>query len=210
MYSDCAVKAGASDGKSHGRRMAKGAIRALSQAVDSIDLYTSAHHRETAQLAYCVGRRLKLSHFALLSAYNAALLHDLGKIGLPPSVLLKPAALSVEEYALVKTHSAVGAKIVSQIPFNGPVAEIILQHHERRDGSGYPNQLKGDVALFEAQIVAVTDVYHAIRSRRPYRERMGDPACRANLESGRDIHFSGRILDALYDVLNRRAFSFVH
>ena len=103
----------------------------------------------------------------------AALLHDIGKVCIPMAILAKPAKLSTEEMALMKMHSEAGYEIVKNVPFTWPVKEIILQHHERIDGTGYPHGLKGDDILLEAKILAIADVLEAMSSHRPYRPALG-------------------------------------
>jgi HD-GYP domain-containing protein (c-di-GMP phosphodiesterase class II) len=116
--------------------------------------------------------------------------HDVGKIGIPAEILVKPAALSEDEYALVKTHAANGFAILRKIDFELPIAEIVLQHHERMDGSGYPAGLAGDAILPEARVIAAADVIESMASHRPYRPARGIDAAVAELQEG-----SGRLYD---------------
>ncbi len=148
-------------------------VYSLSLAIESRDPYTAGHQRNVAELAVKIGEKLGLNEEKLRWIYMGALLHDLGKIAIPSEILTKPGKLMPEEFALIKTHPKVGYDILKDIEFAAPIKEMVLYHHERLDGSGYPHGLKGDDIPLEARILAVADVIDAISSHRPYRPALG-------------------------------------
>ncbi len=149
-----------------------GTITALARAVDAKSSWTAGHTERVTALAVELGRRLGLQGDRLENLRRGALLHDIGKIGVPVSILDKPCALTNEEYHVVKTHSAIGARILEPISAYSIITPIVLQHHERYDGKGYPGGLQGEDITLEARILAVADVFDAIISDRPYRPGM--------------------------------------
>ncbi|MGI2259600.1 HD-GYP domain-containing protein [Shewanella sp. GXUN23E] len=148
-------------------------IHVVSEALELKDAYTASHQRSVAELAVGIGRRLGYDTHRLEGLRLGALVHDIGKLAIPNQILSKPDKLTEQEYALVQTHSARGAEIIGDIAFPWPIKQMILQHHERLDGSGYPNGLKGNEILEEAQILAVADIADSMLSHRPYRAALG-------------------------------------
>lgn len=146
-----------------------GTVKALSSVVEKRDPYTAGHQKRVAQLAVALGRELGLNDERLEALRMASLLHDIGKIHIGAGVLNKPTKLDELEMSMIKTHSTVGYEILKSVDFPGPVAEIVLQHHERLDGSGYPEGLSAAEISLEAKILAVADVVEAYTSKRPYR-----------------------------------------
>jgi putative nucleotidyltransferase with HDIG domain len=146
-----------------------GAIRALAAALDARDPYTAGHSDRVSVLSVAIGRRLLLSPDALEVLRLGALLHDIGKIGVPDDVLRKPGALTAEEFDIIKQHPVLGARILRSVPFLANHIPIVELHHERPDGRGYPNGLRGDDIPLPARIVHVADAYDAITSARAYR-----------------------------------------
>jgi HD-GYP domain-containing protein (c-di-GMP phosphodiesterase class II) len=163
----------------------------LANALEAKDVYTRGHSERVAALA----RRIALAAGVLPGAAGtiaqAGLLHDLGKIGIPESVLRKPGPLSDEEWAVMRRHPIVGAQIVAPLEFFADGAVIVRHHHERHDGSGYPDGLRGELIPLGARIVAVADVYDALTSDRPYRPRLARADVVRHLESE-----AGATLDA--------------
>lgn len=155
------------------RRMLEQTIQAIALTIEKRDPYTAGHQVRVAHLATAIARYLDVSAERLEGLRLGGMIHDIGKIYLPAEILNRPGRLSETEFALVKTHSVVGRDIVGDVEFPWPVAEMIHQHHERLDGSGYPRGLKGDQILLEAQILAVADVVEAMASHRPYRPAVG-------------------------------------
>jgi len=137
-----------------------------------------------------------------------ATIHDLGKIQLPAEMLAKPTALSYFEYEIIKEHSRKGYEIVKDIVFPWPIAEIILQHHERLDGSGYPDGLEGEAIISEARIVAVADVVEAMASHRPYRPALGIDLALEEISNGRGRLFDADVVDACLQLFRRGNFRF--
>lgn len=147
-------------------------IRSLAQTVKEKDPYTAGHNERVARIAVSLGTVLGMDSDQRESLFTAGILHDIGKIGVPEAILNKPSALDSDEYEQIKTHVACGHRILADIPFRGPVAEIVLQHHERFDGSGYPSGFVASEIRPEARVLAVADVFEALSSKRPYREAM--------------------------------------
>jgi HD-GYP domain-containing protein (c-di-GMP phosphodiesterase class II) len=168
----------------------------LANALEAKDPYTRGHSERVAALA----RRLALASGVPRPAADviaqAGLLHDLGKIGIPESVLRKPGSLTAEEWAAMRQHPLVGAQIVAPLEFFADGAVIVRHHHERHDGSGYPDGLRGELIPLGARIVAVADVYDALTSDRPYRPRLSRSEAVRRLEEE-----AGRTLDARVAVL---------
>ncbi|MGR8933632.1 MAG: HD domain-containing phosphohydrolase [Gammaproteobacteria bacterium] len=155
------------------RNMLEQTVRVIAQTVEKRDPYTAGHQFRVADLAAAIGRKIELSAERLEGLRYAATIHDIGKIYLPAEVLNRPGPLNDIEIAMVKTHCEVGRDILRDVEFPWPVAEMIYQHHERSDGSGYPGGLRGDAILQEAKIIAVADVVEAMASHRPYRPALG-------------------------------------
>ena len=159
-------------------------VAALGTTVAMRDPYTSAHERRVAELATRIASNLGWSVEAVERLRIAALVHDIGKITIPAEILSKPSRLTETEFALIKSHSAAAYEILAPIDFGGPVAEIVLQHHERLDGSGYPQGLRGDEILPGARILAVADVVEAMVTHRPYRAALPLDEALAEIEGG--------------------------
>lgn len=155
---------------------------ALANTVELRDPYTAGHQREVATMAGAIARELGLPDGEVKGIEVAATLHDIGKVAVPAEILTKPGELSRAELEIVKTHPKAGADIVADVSFPWPVAEMILQHHERLDGSGYPDGLEADAILLGSQILAVADVVSAIAAHRPYRPARGVDAALAEIE----------------------------
>ncbi len=148
-------------------------IALLAAITELRDPYTMGHQRRVAHLSTALARDLGLSESDVLETYNAALVHDIGKIHIPNDYLNKPGKLSPNEFAIIKEHAQVGADLLRKIHLPWNLADIVVQHHERLDGSGYPNGLQGDEILLPARILAVADVIEAMASHRPYRPALG-------------------------------------
>lgn len=144
-------------------------IKALLSVIEIRDPYTADHQIKVADLAGEIASALGMTKEQIGTIRTAALIHDIGKAGLPTEILSKPGRLSGLERSLVQTHAQTSYNIVKTIEFGRPVAEIVLQHHERLNGSGYPQGLSGDSIFIEARIIAVADVVEAMASNRPYR-----------------------------------------
>jgi PAS domain S-box-containing protein len=183
-------------------------IQALANTVELRDPYTAGHQRRVAQLAVAIGRELGLAGDRLTGLYLAAAIHDIGKIYVPAEILTKPGTLSGLEFNLVKAHVEAGYDILKSIDFPWPIADIVRQHHERIDGSGYPNGATGAGLLLESRILAVADVVEAIASFRPYRPALGIDIALSEIAAGRDILFDGDVVDACTRQFRERGFAF--
>jgi len=159
-------------------------VRALGAIVGLRDPYTAAHERRVTVLAAAIAVEMGLGEEAREGLAFAAEVHDVGKVGVPAEILSKPGALSAVEYDLIKQHPEAGRELLGAIHFSQPVAEIVAQHQERMDGSGYPRGLKGEEILLEARILAVADVVEAMASHRPYRAALGLEAALAEVRAG--------------------------
>ena len=160
----------------NGQRFQKameGSVQAIALAVEMRDPYTSGHQNRVADLACAIARHMGLSEDRIYGLHMASVIHDLGKLTIPGEILCKPGRLSGPEYAMIKTHVQSGYDILKKIDFPWPLADIVIQHHERIDGSGYPQGLSGDDILLEARILSVADVFETIGSHRPYRPSLG-------------------------------------
>lgn len=177
-------------------------IEALSNALHAKDPYTVRHSTRVAALSKRIALELGCDNLAAQGVYYAAAIHDLGKLSIPIGILSKPGQLAQVEMNLVRTHCESGYAIVRHMQFPWPVHEVILQHHERIDGSGYPQGLKGDAIHEAARIVAVADVVEAMSSHRPYRAALGIDAAADEIRAGSGHHYDARIVDACCDVLN--------
>jgi len=144
-------------------------LHAMAVSVEARDPYMVGHQRRVTDLACAIAMEMNLSSRRVNGISMAGMIHDMGKIAIPESILSKPTKLTETEFITIKTHPQAGHDLVKEIEFPWPVAQIILQHHERMDGSGYPRGLSGKEILLEARILAVADVLEAISSTRPYR-----------------------------------------
>jgi putative nucleotidyltransferase with HDIG domain/PAS domain S-box-containing protein len=190
------------------RRTVEGAVLAMSQVVETRDPYTAGHERRVAELATAIGRELDLTAAELDGLRLGSLIHDIGKIAVPAEILAKPGRLSTVEFNLIKQHAQSGYEILSVIDFGRPVADIVLQHHERLDGSGYPNGLVGAQLLLETRILSVADVVEAMSSHRPYRAALGADAALAEIREGAGVRYDSDVVAACERVMVEQGFRF--
>jgi len=177
------------------------ALRSMARAVEVKDTYTHGHSERTAQLAVRLGARLGLPPDQLRTIACGAYLHDLGKIGIPEQILNKPGRLTDEERAVIETHPRLGYEIALPAISLRAALPIILHHHERVDGTGYPHRLAGDAVPFEARVVTVADVWDALTSKRAYRDPMPLGEALAHIAAGAGTHFDPTVVAALHDVM---------
>ncbi len=163
------------------QRSFTGTIMAISKISEEIDQYTSEHQKHVAQLARAIAAEMGLDEQRREGIEVAGLVHDIGKVTIASSILSKPGRLNDFEMGLIRTHPQTGYNILKEVEFPWPIAQAVLQHHERLDGSGYPRQLRGEQILLEARIIAVADVFEAMSSHRPYRPALGVEAALAEL-----------------------------
>jgi putative nucleotidyltransferase with HDIG domain len=173
----------------------------LANALEAKDAYTCGHSTRVARFAEQMAREVGLAHNVVETIGQAALLHDLGKIGVPEGILRKPGPLTTEEWEIMRRHPVTGAQIVAPLEFFDEGAVIVRHHHERMDGSGYPDGLIGDTIPLGARIVAVADTYDALTSGRPYRAAMSsaDAIRVLRAESGRTL--DGQLIELLVDIV---------
>jgi len=176
-------------------------LEILGKALEMRDPYTFSHTRNVAHIAEEIGKALGWSEDRLLGLKLAAELHDLGKISIPLDILNKPGKLSTIEYSLIQEHVKNCYNLIKDIQFPLPLAEIVLQHHERLDGSGYPRKLKGNQILAEARILAVSDVLEAMTHHRPYRAALGIVKASEELKNGKGLKYDLDIVDVLIDLI---------
>jgi putative nucleotidyltransferase with HDIG domain len=185
-----------------------GTIEALATVTGARDPYTAGHQRRVTQLACAVARELGLPADRVAGLRVMGLLHDMGKISIPTEILSKPGKLSDTEFGLIKSHAQAGYEIVKDIQFPWPVAEVILQHHERLDGSGYPQGLTGPDIILEARILAVADVVEAMSSHRPYRAALGLDRALEEISRNRGVLYDPEVVDACIKVCTEDKFTF--
>ncbi|HXU92457.1 MAG TPA: HD domain-containing phosphohydrolase [Gallionella sp.] len=180
----------------------EGTIHTVSMAVELRDPYTAGHQRRVAELACAIAKAMGLDDERIKGIRMGATIHDIGKIAVPAEVLSKPSRLTPIEYQIVREHAVMGYNILKDVKFPWPVAEIAHQHHERMDGSGYPQGLKGDAICLEARIVAVADVVESMASHRPYRPGLGMAAALDELAAHRGVLYDAQVADACRRVLD--------
>lgn len=179
----------------------EGTIHTVSMAVEVRDPYTAGHQRRVAELACAIAGEMGLEEERIKGIRMGAIIHDIGKIGIPAEILSKPSRLSAIELQIIRQHPEIGFNILKDVRFPWPVAEIAHQHHERMDGSGYPQGLKGDAICLEARIVAVADVVEAMSSHRPYRPAVGLEAALDEIVQKRGAYYDAQVVDACCKVL---------
>jgi putative nucleotidyltransferase with HDIG domain len=183
-------------------------VQAIALTVEKRDPYTAGHQQRVAHFATAVAEELGLPANDIEGLYFAGTLHDIGKISLPQEILTRPGRLMPLEYELIKTHSAIGYDIVKEISFPWPVAQMIRQHHERMDGSGYPDGLSGDDILFCSRILAVADVVESMNAHRPYRPALGLKAALDEVIQHRGSRYDADVVDAAVRLLESRRYVF--
>ncbi|HRR47187.1 MAG TPA: PAS domain S-box protein [Syntrophales bacterium] len=181
-------------------------VQAMAVTVETRDPYTAGHQRRVAELACAIAEEMNLSCEQINTVRMASIIHDLGKISVPAEILSMPRKLSDIEFSLVKNHARSGFDILKDIDFPWPIAEIILQHHERLDGSGYPRGLKGDELLVEAKILSVADVVESMISYRPYRPALPLEEGLAEIEKNRGIRYDAEVVDACLRLFREKGF----
>ncbi len=190
------------------RRAMGGVIQAMALTVERRDPYTAGHQRRVSDLARAVATEMGLSNHRVDGIRMAGLIHDLGKICVPAEILSKPGGLTEIEHTLIKDHPQVGYEILKEIEFPWPVAKIVLQHHERMDGSGYPAGLSAEDIIIEARTLAVADVVEAMASHRPYRPTLGREMAMNEISQNRGVLYDADVVDACLKLLKEKGFHF--
>jgi putative two-component system response regulator len=195
--------------REHGQRLQKNmlqTVEAIASIVEMRDPYTSGHQARVAQLAKQIASQMGLPEEQIEAIHLAGLVHDLGKIRIPAEILSKPSRLNEIEYSLIKMHPQAGYDILKEIDFSWPIAEMVLQHHERIDGSGYPQGLKGENILPGARILVVADVVEAMSSHRPYRPGLGIDAALTEITRGCGAQYDPQVVDACVTLFRERGY----
>jgi len=183
-------------------------IYTISKIIETRDPYTAGHQNTVSQLAVAIAQEMKLPEDKIEGIRIAALVHDIGKINIPAEILSKPSKLNEMEFSLIKNHPKVGYDILRKIDFSWPVAKIVLQHHEKIDGSGYPQGLKGEKILLEAKIIGVADVVEAMSSHRPYRPALGIDKALKEISQNRGIIYDSEVVNACIRLFKEKGFKF--
>jgi PAS domain S-box-containing protein len=181
-------------------------IQVLVSAVESRDSYTSGHQSRSADLACAIATEMGLAPEKIEGILMAGIIHDIGKLSIPAEILSKPTKLTEIEFALIKEHSRSGYEMLKDVESPWPLAEIVYQHHERMNGSGYPRNLKGDEIIMESQILAVADVVEAMASHRPYRAALGIDTALDEIEKNKGILYDNTIADACLKLFREKGY----
>jgi putative nucleotidyltransferase with HDIG domain len=171
-------------------------IKSVSRFTESRDPYTAGHQMKVSELAEGIAREMELSEGIIEAIRVAGIVHDMGKLSVPAEIVTKPGALTPFEFSIIKEHPGKAFKVLKEIKFPWPVAEMVLQHHERLDGSGYPLGLKGDEIRLEARVLAVADVVGAISSHRPYRRNLGIEAALKEIDTNKGVFYDTEVTRA--------------
>ncbi len=189
-------------------RTIEGVINIVSQVMDSRDPYTASHQRRVAELARVIAKEIGFTDWQTTGVYVTGLVHDVGKVSIPTDILTKPGIINANEFNIVKNHCRVGYDILQKINFPWPVTTAVLQHHERLDGSGYPQGLSGDAIIPEARILGVADVVEAMSSHRPYRPALGLDNALEEISRGSGILYDSDVVAACLKLLRKNKFGF--
>jgi HD-GYP domain-containing protein (c-di-GMP phosphodiesterase class II) len=187
-------------------RAMNGSVRVISRMIEKRDPYTAGHEERVAGLAVAIGEHMGLGEQNLRELRTAGAVHDVGKISVPTEILAKPGKLTPPEWEMIKVHPSVGLEILEAVDLGWPLAEVVSQHHERMDGSGYPAGLVGEQILLEARILAVADVVEAMSSHRPYRPARGVDEAMAEIRANRGVLYDGAVVDACLAVVEQGRF----
>ena len=181
-------------------------IQVMVSAIEMRDPYTAGHQIRTADLARAIAKEMGLPQEKMDGIHMAGSIHDIGKLSIPAEILSKPTKLTDIEFSLIKEHSRSGYEMLKDVESPWPLAQIVYQHHERMDGSGYPRNLKGDEIIMEARIMAVADVVEAMASHRPYRPGLGIDAALAEIEKNKGTHYHNTVADACLRLFREKGY----
>jgi putative nucleotidyltransferase with HDIG domain len=183
-------------------------ISVISLIAESRDPYTAGHQRKVADLASAIAREMGLPEERIKTINIAGLIHDVGKINIPGEILSKPGKLNAGEFALIKNHPETGYNILNKVDFPSPISQIVYQHHEKMDGSGYPLMITGDQITLEARIITVADVVEAMSSHRPYRPSLGLEKALNEIRVNRGVSYDAEVVDACLSLFSTNRFHF--
>ncbi|OPY78984.1 MAG: Cyclic di-GMP phosphodiesterase response regulator RpfG [Syntrophorhabdus sp. PtaU1.Bin058] len=190
------------------RKNLAGTIQVISLMLETKDPYTAGHQKRVSSLARSVAQEMNLPNDTVANIRMAGTIHDIGKISVPAEILSKPTKLTDVEYSLIKVHPQTGYDILKDVDLPFPIAKIVLQHHERLDGSGYPYGLKGEEIIPEARIIAVADVVESMASHRPYRPTLGIEVALDEIRKNKGVLYDGAAVDACIRLFEEKGFSF--
>jgi putative two-component system response regulator len=188
------------------RSTMEGIIQAMGLTVEIRDPYTSGHQKRVADIASAIATEMNLPKEQIKGIHMAGIVHDIGKIAVPSEILNKSGRISKHEFEIIKSHSQAGYDILKQINFPWPIAQIVYQHHERMDGSGYPQGLSDEDILLEARIMAVADVVEAMASHRPYRPALGVHKALEEIKRNRGVLFDLEVVNACLSLFEEKKF----
>ena len=190
------------------RHVLDGTTKALSTAVEIRDPYTAGHQERVTQLAAAIAREMNYTGDHIKAIQTAGMLHDIGKIYVPAEFLSRPGRISTHELSVLRDHSNAGYEILKNIEYEYPIAEIVYEHHERMNGSGYPRGLSGDQILMDARIIAVADVVESMASHRPYRASLGTMKALNEIKENRGTLYDAAVVDICLELFNEKGFCF--
>lgn len=202
MFRALAMQTQLANDASQYKKLSEQSLLAITHAVEAKDLYTKGHSERVAKYSEMIARKMGYSDDDAKTLYIMALMHDVGKIGIPDAIINKPGALTDEEFKIVKSHPVIGADILKEVDAFEKISEIALNHHERVDGKGYPNGLTGNEISDEVAIVSVADAYDAMTSRRSYRDIMGQAEVRAEIKKGIGTQFKKQQAEAMLEIID--------
>lgn len=202
MFRALAMQTQLANDASQYKKLSEQSLLAITHAVEAKDLYTKGHSERVAKYSEMIARKMGYSDDDAKTLYIMALMHDVGKIGIPDAIINKLGALTDEEFKIVKSHPVIGADILKEVDAFEKISEIALNHHERVDGKGYPNGLTGNEISDEVAIVSVADAYDAMTSRRSYRDIMGQAEVRAEIKKGIGTQFKRQQAEAMLEIID--------
>lgn len=202
MFRAMAMQTQLANDASQYKKLSEQSLLAITRAVEAKDLYTKGHSERVAKYSEMIARKMGYSDDDAKTLYIMALMHDVGKIGIPDAIINKPGALTDEEFKIVKSHPVIGADILKEVDAFEKISEIALNHHERVDGKGYPNGLTGNEISNEVAIVSVADAYDAMTSQRSYRDIMEQAEVRAEIKKGIGTQFKKQQAEAMLEIID--------
>lgn len=202
MFRALAMQTQLANDASQYKKLSEQSLLAITRAVEAKDLYTKGHSERVAKYSEMIARKMGYSDDDAKTLYIMALMHDVGKIGIPDAIINKPGALTDEEFKIIKSHPVIGADILKEVDAFEKISEIALNHHERVDGKGYPNGLTGNEISDEVAIVSVADAYDAMTSQRSYRDIMEQAEVRAEIKKGIGTQFKKQQAEAMLEIID--------
>jgi PAS domain S-box-containing protein/putative nucleotidyltransferase with HDIG domain len=188
------------------RKALGGTIQAMALTVETRDPYTAGHQRRVSNLACAIAREMGASTNQIQAIHFAGIIHDIGKISVPGEILSKPGKISENEFGIIKEHPRTGHNILKRVEFPWPIDQIVLQHHEKMDGSGYPDGISGENITLEARMLTVADVIEAMSSHRPYRPTLGVDMALNEIKQNRNVLYDPQVVGACLRLFEQRGY----